>query len=140
MIKGFIDILSNDTAVQSLIGLNGTTTKYKIFPGVCPLPDKPPYIVVRRTGKTPFGVCKGMATTTFSPKVDVIVYHKSYNSLEEIENAVIAALDFVSGVCENINFKTIQFQNSYDADYVVDWELHARVIEFEGIANEVTPT
>jgi hypothetical protein len=96
--------------------------------------------VVRRTGKAPFGVCKGMATTTFSPRVDVIVYHKNYNALEAIEDAVIEALDWKSGVYESIDFKTIQFQNSYDADFIREWELHARVIEFEGIANAVAPT
>lgn len=140
MIEGIITILKDDVTVQSLIGENAADVKYKVYPGVCPQPEKAPYIVVRRTGKPPVGICKGIKSTVFQPTVEVIVYHKSYNKLEAIENAVIDALDWKEGVYTGINYKTIQYQNSFDAEYIIDWSLHARVIEFEAIANANTAT
>jgi hypothetical protein len=140
MIQGLITILKNNDTIENLIGTNKATSKTKVFPGICPQPEESPYIVVRRTGKPPFAPCKGVVTTVFKPLFEVIIYHKSYDKIEAIEAAVVSALDWYTGTSEGFTYKTIQFQTSFDADYIVDYSLHARVIEFEAIASESQAT
>jgi hypothetical protein len=95
MIQGIIKILKDDNTIEGLIGTNKAANKTKVFPGICPIPEESPYIVVRRTSKPPVGKCKGMASTVFQPTFEVIIYHKSYDKIEAIEDAVISALDWV---------------------------------------------
>jgi hypothetical protein len=140
MIQGAITILKNNDTIESLIGTNKATSKTKVFPGICAQPEESPYLVVRRTGKSPFAPCKGVTTTVFRPTFDVIIYHKSYDKIEAIEDAVISALDWYTGTSEGITYKTIQFQTSYDADYITQYNLHARVVEFEAVASESQAT
>jgi hypothetical protein len=136
MIGGVITILKNDSAVQSLIGQNKGEDKYKVYPGICPQPERPPYIVVRKTGNPPLTRCKGAVPTSFQPTFEVIIYHKNYYSLDQIEKAVVSALDWFSGTSEVTVYKTIQFQTSFDADYVQQWDVYPRVIVFEAVVHE----
>jgi hypothetical protein len=140
MIQGVITILKNNDTIESLVGRNKADQKTKVFPGICPQPEESPYIVVRLTGKPPFARCKDVRDTIFQPSLQVIIYHKSYIKIDAIENAVVDALDWYTGVSEGFNYKTIQYQTSYDADYITDYNLHARVIEFEAIASESQAT
>jgi hypothetical protein len=132
MTSGVIDILASDTTVRALIGQNLAGNKYKVFPGICPIPEQHPYLVVRRTGKSPVQ-CKGGFSGLVPQSFEVIAYHKSYDKLDDIEEAVEAALNGKVGTYGGVTFRNIHLTNAFDADYIISHELHARVLEFQAM-------
>jgi hypothetical protein len=139
MIQGIITILKESEAIQDLIGLNSIGDKFKVYPGICPQPEKPPFIVVRRSSKSPVP-CKGARATSHVYGIEVIAYHVNYFDLDAIETAVDDALDNQKGTSEGVHFQEIRETNSFDAEYIKEWKLHARVIEFDATvyAGEIT--
>jgi hypothetical protein len=134
MTEGIVTILKGDTDIQALIDTNKAGTKVKVYAGVAPQPEDAPYIVVRRTGKTPTP-CKGGRPGMDQHKFQVVFYHKNYAGLNDIELAVEAALDQKTGRYEGYTFKIIVLADAYDADYIQEHNLHARVMEFEALVN-----
>jgi hypothetical protein len=129
MIKAVTYILENNATVASLIGNNAANDKTKVYPVVVPESEKAPYLVVRMTSKTLQG--KGC---NFLFGFEVICYAKSYDDLDEIEDAVTSAL--TGQVADNINgwaVSYIHFTNESD-DFVKEHALYAKVINFEGSA------
>ena len=50
MTSGIIEILIENTTVQTLIGRNKAGDKYKVYPVVCPQGEGQPYITVYKGG------------------------------------------------------------------------------------------
>lgn len=88
MVTGVITILTQDATVQSLVGLNSTDEKYKIYPVIVPQKETYPYITVRQTSKVRIG--KGCG---FMSGIDITSYHKSYDQVLALDNAVFAAIE-----------------------------------------------
>ena len=135
MVKGITHILKNNATVQSLIGQNAAGEKYKVYPVVCPFPEKSPYIVVIQTGKTPIE-CKGSAPTTFIYTYDVYSFATNYDTVVSINEAVIDALSLPDGGTHNtVKFDEIRFTNEKEA-YDKDYSLFAKISSFEAQVDE----
>lgn len=135
MVKGITHILKNNATVQSLIGQNSTGEKYKVYPVVCPYPEKSPYIVVILSGRTPIE-CKGAAPTTFIYTYDVYSFATNYDTVVSINEAVIDALSLPDGGTHNsVVFDEIRFTNEKEA-YDKDYSLYAKISSFEAQVDE----
>jgi hypothetical protein len=135
MVKGIIDILINDSNVQSQVTLNKASSKYKVYPNVCAEPEKFPYIIVRQTGKVPIE-CKGMDPNAYDYRYNVLTFEKSYNQCEELDLFVVAALNKPSGGTFNgVSFQDIRHVNTVD-EYSADYNLHVKISSFEATVNE----
>ena len=135
MVKGITHILKNDATVQGLIGQNAAGDKYKVYPVVCPFPEKSPYIVVIQTGRTPIE-CKGMVPDAFTYSYDVYSFNKNYDAVVTINEAVIAALSLPDGgTYNNVKFDDIRFTNEREA-YDKEYSLFAKISSFEAWVDE----
>ena len=138
MVKGITHILTNNATIQGLVGRNAADDKYKVYPVICPHPEKHPYIVVRSSGKVPFGQGK-CADTTFTYSFEVHSFHKNYEDAEVLDNAVISALNLRDGgVFNGVEFAEIRPGTlGADGDYVSEYEgLFHKVSTFEAEVNE----
>jgi hypothetical protein len=134
MVKGITYILAGNSTIRNLVGENAAEDKYKVYPNVCPNPEKYPYIVVRQSGKVPIE-CKDPVPNCFTYSYDVVSYHKNYEDAEALDAAVLAALAGVSGTQNGVDFEEIRFVTSAD-QYVSEYEgLHAKVSSFESMVN-----
>lgn len=135
MVKGITHILKNNAGVQALIGQNTAGDKYKVYPVVCPYPEKWPYIVVIQTGKTPID-CKGSAPTAFVYTYDVYSFHVNYDNTVAINEAVITALEVQTTTTANsVVFDEIRFTNEKEA-YDKDYSIYAKISSFEAQVDE----
>jgi hypothetical protein len=132
MIQGVTYILENDATFGSIVGLNKAGTKYKVYPVVTPQDEEAPYAVVLLTGKSPFGQCKG-SNDTFEYSFDVYSYHKNFEQVVTLDEAVIDALVGKTGLYNGVTFQEIRFTNSRDEAYSVDYKLFSRVSSFNVI-------
>ena len=122
MIQGVTYILNNDATFQGIAGLNKAGAKYKAYPVICPLPEEAPYSVVLLTGKISFGQCKD-ADTTFSYSFDVVSYHKNFEDVVTLDEAVVDALVGKTGTYNSIVFNEIRFDNTRDGEYSSEYAL-----------------
>lgn len=135
MVKGITHILKSDAAFQSAVGQNEAGDKYKVYPVVCPYPEKAPYSVVIQTGKTPIE-CKGGTPTSFTYTYDVYSFHVNYDTVVTINQAVIDALSLPNGGTYNgVVFDDIRFTNEREA-YDKDYSLFAKISSFEAQVDE----
>lgn len=135
MVKGITYILTNDTAVQTLVGRNAANTKYKAYPNICDQPEKSPYSIVKQTKKTPIE-CKGSIPTTYEYGYDVLTFHSSYESCEELDDAVVEALiKLEGGTFNTVVFQDIRHTNTRD-EYAENYKLHVKISSFEAMVNE----
>jgi len=135
MVKGITHILKNNTGVKNLIGQNTAGDKHKVYPVVCPFPEKSPYIVVIQTGRTPID-CKGSAPTTFDYSYDVYSFDKNYDTGVSINAAVITALSLPNGGTHNsVKFDDIRYVNEKEA-YDKEYSLYAKISSFEAQVDE----
>jgi hypothetical protein len=132
MIQGVTYILENDATFGSIVGLNKAGTKYKVYPVVTPQDEEAPYAVVLLTGKSPFGQCKD-ASITYEYSFDVYSYHKNFEQVVTLDEAVMDALDGLSGTYNSIVFQSIRFNTARDEPFSVDYKLFSRVSSFTAI-------
>lgn len=94
MTSGIIEILIEDYQVQQLVGLNKASTKFKVYPIVCPQGEVQPYQVVFRSsaGAIP-SLTKDIRSELEYPTVNVISYAKNYRDAEILAEATRAALE-----------------------------------------------
>ena len=111
MVKGVIDILIADTTVAELVGDSKMNTP-KIYPVVSPQRENFPFIVVRQASGIKIG--KGCS---YQGSYLVVIYEKSFDELEDITNAVIAACE--SGSNSEIDHSTL---SNVSDDYVTKSE------------------
>lgn len=137
MVKGVINILVNDSNVQTQVGRNKLNTKYKAYPNVCPAPEKFPYSVVRLVGKLPIE-CKDADPNAYIYRYEVLTFHQSYNECEELDLFIVAALTKPNGVTTSnaVVYQEIRHTNTVD-NYVDDYNgLHVKISTFEAMVNE----
>ena len=120
MVKGITHILKNNATIQGLVGQNVAGNRYKVYPAVCPQPEKYPYIVVRLTGKTP--IESKEAPNTYEYTYDVYSFSNDYDGAEAIDNAVVDALDHIAeGTHNGVVFSEIRHTNTVDGNYIEDY-------------------
>lgn len=135
MVKGIINILVNDSNVQTTVGQNKASNKYKVYPNVCAEPEKFPYSIVRQTAKVPIE-CKGIDPNAYNYRYDVLSFHKNYYDCEELDLFVVAALNKPNGGTFNgVVFQEIRHVNTAD-QYSAEYNLHVKVSSFEALVNE----
>lgn len=92
MTEAIIDILVNDSNVQTLVGRNEEDDKYKIYPLMIPQKESAPFIAVRLISRPPIP-CKGQRPSAFTPVCMTGCYAVNYVDALALETAVIDALD-----------------------------------------------
>lgn len=132
MIKGITAILNTNATFQGLAGMNKAGVKYKSYPVICTQPEEAPYSVIRITAKRPFGQCKD-ANSTFEYSFDVDSFHKNFEDVEALDNAVMAALDNVSGTYGGVTFQVIRFESMNDNPFIQEYSLFSRTSSFIAI-------
>lgn len=131
MIKGITYILKNDPTFQGIIGRNAALSKYKAYPVIAPQTEIIPYSVVKMTSKELLHKGQGGSNRN-SFQVDFLVasYHKNYDDVDTLDQAVIQALVPFRGTANGITFGYIEFSNSSD-DYVEAYGgIYARMTMF----------
>jgi len=121
MVTGVIDLLIANSAVQTLVGLNSESDKYKVYPVMVPQKEKHPYITVRQTAKVRVG-----KDCSFMSAVDITSYAKSYDEVVALDSAVFAAI-------EN-NGTFLSLTGTSDGWVQADGDgLYSRTSTFEGV-------
>jgi len=110
MIKGITFILKNDPTFQAIVGQNAALSKYKVYPCVVPQPELTPYSIVKMNSKR--NICKGMSQ--YEIGFTVTSYHKNYDDVDDLDNAVVDSLVGTKGVFNGVTFGYIHFENSSD--------------------------
>lgn len=112
MLKGPIAILEADAGVRALVGKNKADAKYKVFPVVSPQPENIPYVTAILTGKVKIGKGGCGHAVTF----DVRSYAKSYDEVEALDLACVAALDGKTpGEVNDVKMGYINSENTVDS-------------------------
>lgn len=126
MLKAITYILENDNGVQSLVGNNAAGDKHKIYPVVVPETENAPYCVCRVVGKTKSGKNCGYLWT-----IEVASYHRSYDDVTLLNDAVITALESEgSGTVNSESFGWANMTNETD-DFNKDHDLYTKITTFE---------
>lgn len=108
MISGINEILSENSALVTLIGAD------KIFPVAVPENTDLPYLAVS-LARINVDEIKGNASGFYYGLVNVNVHAEDYDQLEEVSEAVIDALDNISGTTDTgHNFNVINVSNAFD--------------------------
>jgi len=131
MIKGVTYILKNDVTFQTIVGQNAALSKYKVYPVIAPQTEIIPYSVVRMTSKELLHKGQsGSNRNSYEVNFSVASYHKNYDDVDLLDQAVIQALVPFRGSANGVTFGYIEFTNSSD-DYVEAYGgLYARVSSF----------
>lgn len=138
MVKGITHILKNNSGVQSLVGMNKVTAKYKVYPVVAGSSEEAPYVIVRQISYVPVaGKCP---YNTFTGRVLVFSYDVNFEDCEDLDRAVVDALDGAYGTQNTIRFQQVRFIDTVDGDFDGDRNLFVRISTFEAIVNESIPT
>jgi hypothetical protein len=142
MTDGIVAILIADSNVQTLIGENKASDKYKVYPVVVPQGEVHPYIAVKTTSRPPIE-CKGQRPSGFTPSVTVFCYAQNYEDVLDIEAAVIDAVDGkAGGNYGSVNLTYLRYVNSSE-DFVQTNDgvgLYVRMPQFEAQENASSPT
>lgn len=112
MIQGVIQLLVDDSTVQSLTGEDSEGYP-KVYPVVAPQDVKKPYYTVRIIGNNP-NQCKDGSSTLDKVFFDVISYGEDYGDIDSLDNAARSVLDNFRGTKEGINFSRVFFQTHED--------------------------
>ena len=126
MIKGITYILKNDATFQSIVGQNAALSKYKAYPVIAPQTEVIPFSVCRMTSKS----LEGKNRTDFECQFTVSSYHKNYDDVEDLDNAVVQALVPRTGTYNGVTFGYIEFLNTSD-DFELTAELYGKVSSFK---------
>jgi hypothetical protein len=132
MIKGITYILETDATFQTRVGYNVALTKYKVYPVIAPQTENIPYSVVRMTDKTLLHKGRsGDNRNSFEVTFTVHSYHKNYDDVDILDQAVIQALVPFRGTSNGVSFGYIEFVSSSD-DYVEAYGgLYVRLTSFK---------
>lgn len=126
MIHGITYILKTDATFQSVVGQNAALSKYKAYPVIAPQTEVIPYSVCRMTSMR----LQHKGRATFECEFTVASYHKNYDDVYELDNAVVEALVPIRGTYNGVNFGYIEFTGTVD-DYVEAYTgLYAKISSF----------
>jgi hypothetical protein len=134
VISGIVTILTANTDLITLIGED------KIYPLVVPEKDEDdndisaPYLAVMLAAQGSNQTKNTVSGVDF-PLVQVNVHASSYDELEEVSEAVRAALEGVSGTYAGYSFSKIWFLNALDRPdlYQKDRPSYPRSVQFNCI-------
>jgi hypothetical protein len=121
MLEGIIQLLIADATVQSLVGRNKASDKYKVYPVACPQPEDNPYIVLSIINGSQFARCKDGRGDQDDTPFDVYIYAKTYKLCNDIFNAVRDVLDSTG----RQTVEDVKFLNIYMDDYRDGWDKDA---------------
>lgn len=126
MVEAVIDILKADNTLVSLVGMNSTGEKAKIYPVIAPQKEKASYITVRQTGKVK--IAKGCS---YQGSFATFTYHENYDDCKAIDLAIVEVMEAVNAN-EGVSF--IHLTGTSD-DFVFQGEggggLYSRVSTFD---------
>jgi hypothetical protein len=111
MTSGIIEILIEDTDVQTLVG-EDSHGQYKVYPMVAPEGVTTPYVLVSEATLNP-SLSKGCPSTFDQPRYVVQVYSTDFRETELIQEACRNALDTGEGF-------TTDAGANFDSVYMVD--------------------
>jgi hypothetical protein len=114
MTSGIIEILTDSSAVQALVGENSRSDKFKVYPFKAPQPENGPYIIVAKTTNSTQSQGKEIESTLDYPTYDVLSYSKKFRETEEMHEACRSALDNMTSITEVCTFKRIWLVNDRD--------------------------
>lgn len=135
MVRGITHILKNNVNFQNEAGENKSGTKYKAFPVVSGQDEQPPYSVVRVTSYIPLKCASGRPTT-YQGSFLVASYHKNFEDCEELNDAVVDALDHQGGTHNGVTFQLITHEDTLDGDYDVDRGCYVKLSRFNAMVYE----
>jgi hypothetical protein len=92
MTEGIVNLLVNNTTVQTLVGQNVRADKYKVYPLITPQGERPPYITVQMTTRTAVP-CKGGRPTAFITQASINCYTVNYEDCRELARACSDVVD-----------------------------------------------
>jgi len=126
MLKAVTYILENDATLQSLIGSNKSGSKHKVYPVVVPETEKAPYCVCRIVSKE-----RTAKNCGYIWSIEVTSYATSYDTVTDINDAVISALEgAASGTVNGENYGWSNFSTESD-QFDKDHDLYAKISTFD---------
>lgn len=129
MIQGIIEILTDDSTVQGIVGQNEKGNKYKVYPVRAPQKEKPPYIVVFKLPSIPT-LDKHSVSTLDECKFRAIGYVENYIERDAMTEAIRGALDGKESVTDaGINFSSIWYDTDSDG-FDEPAQLYAAIVDF----------
>jgi hypothetical protein len=129
MTSGIIEILTESVGVQTLVGQNQDSDKYKVYPTVAPQKESEPYIIVVKTSNSGQSQGKEVESTLDYPSYDVLCYAKNFRTTERLHEACRAALDNMTSVTAVCTFRRIWLQTDRDA-FDNDAQLYVHVATY----------
>jgi hypothetical protein len=127
MIQGITYILKTDANFQTKVGQNAAFTKYKAYPVIAPQEELSPYSVCKMTSMN----LQHKGRSVYECEFIVASYHKNYDDVYALDNAVVEALVPIRGTYNGINFGYIEHVNTSD-DYIEVYSgLYAKVSSFK---------
>jgi hypothetical protein len=114
MIAGINEILVEDAGVQTAVGQNAASSKYKVYPIVAPSGEALPYITTSRVSNAP-NLNKDSVSSLDLQSFAVHVHSNSYDGIDDMAEAVRNALNNKRSTTEaGYLFDRIWYSNEYD--------------------------
>lgn len=138
MIQGVIARMSEDTAVQQIVGRNKSGSGYNVYPVYCPEEETDQddsFITALITGTTPTNA--RCVSELDQVAFDVICYAAEYEVMDRLANLSRLSIDGFQGASAGVEFASIRFTNQVDT---VDEStgLFARVMSYNaGIRRKI---
>lgn len=140
MTNGVIDILINDSTIQTLVGEDKQGDTYKVYAVLCPQPEQHPYIVIRINSEEPIECMDGPSSdSTYS--FSVYCFGSSYEAISAISAAVKLVLNRYTGSADGVQFEEIRYVTMRDEGVEVAGNvLYSRVLTFDAHVHESPAT
>lgn len=139
MTNGVIDILINDSSIQSIVGMDKDEETYKVYAVLCPQPEKDPYIVIRINSEEPMECKDGTNDSTYN--FSVYCFGNSYEKIDEMSAAVKLVLNRYTGSADGVQFEEIRYVTLRDEGVEVSGKvLYSRVLTFDAHVYESPAT
>jgi hypothetical protein len=138
MTEGLIDLLVNDSTVQSQVGQNAVASKYKVYPLTVPQTERPPYITVQMTSRTAVP-CKGGRPTAFITQANINCYTISYDDCLDLAKACSDAVDNQTYI--GSDYSLIEIRHADESESWIDVDglgLYVRTLIIEAHESTVT--
>lgn len=127
MTSGIIQILIENTAVQTAVGMSGT--KYKVYPVVAPQATDQAFITVNKRSNDPM-IMKDCLSTLDTSEYEVKAWSKrGFRETETLHEVCRTALESVVAVITDAcTFRKVWMINDYDGfDETLDMYCHVGV-------------
>lgn len=130
MMQGIIEILRENTGVQTAVGQNQAGTKFKIYPVLCSQTEKPPYMICALSGSVPTQM-KDHVSDLDNENFDIFIFTDTYEHGHNIDVAIRAALDGKSSVTDTgITFDKIWFTSRRDGQVQGREGIFTRIVSY----------